>query len=327
MIEVIDCSVLYGSDAWARDNRPDLAHHVDAAIWQAHQNRAAAAGIRLTGAAIMPFPAADRSASDAGPAFDAENDIVITAAAGGRQDGDGLRAVCAVVPGDTASVEALARRLEDGAPVMGVKLWPYLGRFDLDALVSDTALLRLVRDHRLAVFMHPGNGREAHHRPGFAGIRATPDVAISVAEALPDITCVIGHVARLCPDTLMRAGRLASVFIDLSGLTSLGRWQEGGVDGLPVAGGAVFAGMTPGQILARLTDGMPGDDVPGMGLGGRLLFGTTWPFCTWWGIDLADDVAMVANAPVSATTRSMILRDNARALFARCGARAGTVPA
>lgn len=299
MIEVLDGCVLWGRDAWAAENRPDLAHAAGAAEWQARVARARVQGIALVGGLAMPFPSApDRD-------FAAANRAVLDAAA---PDGPApeLAPVMAVRPGDPRSLDDLDAALATGAPV-GIKLWPYMAGHDLSALAADSALVDRIAAHRLMVLMHVGNGREGASRPAFPPVRATPADALAVARDLPAVPVVIAHAARLCEATLAGIADAPTVVLDLSGLTSLGRWREGGRDGLPVDGGERLAALGSEGIVTALIDEF--------GLADRLVFGTTWPFCAWWGAEAAEEVDLVASAVADPAVREAILAGTLRRLL------------
>lgn len=299
MIEVLDGCVLWGRDAWAAQNRPDLAHSAGAAEWRGRVEQAKGQGIALAGGLAMPFPSApDRD-------FAAANRAVLDATAP-EGPAPELAPVLAVRPGDPRSLDDLDAALATRRPV-GIKLWPYMGGFDLAALSADAALMDRLETHRLMVLMHVGNGREGVSRPAFPPVSASPADALAVARDLPPVPVLIAHVARLCEATLAGLADTPTVVLDLSGLGSLGRWREGGRDGLPAEGGERLAALGAAGALKALI----GD----FGLGGRLLFGTTWPFCTWWGADLAREVAMIGESVGETALREAILGGTLRRLL------------
>lgn len=303
MINVFDGAVLWGNDAWAAKNRPDLAHAVDANSWMERIGRAKAQGIEVRGGLAMPFP------STPNQDFISVNRAILSST-GPEGPARILSPILAVRPDDAKSLDDLDAALSIGAPV-GIKLWPYMGGFDLAALTADTALVDRIMANRLIVLVHVGNGREMATRPAFPRVRAMPTDALACARELSDVPFIIGHVARLCPATLAGAAETPNVMFDLSGLTSLGRWQENGEEGLPVANGKSLAALGPVGALRAL--------VKDYGLSARLIFGTTWPFCTWWGIDLVDDVALVEAAGFDLATRTSILTGTLSTLIACSG--------
>lgn len=299
MMEVWDGSMLWGSDAWVKQNRPDLMHTVGPLQWTARVNQLNAEGVTLGGGLLMPFPSAiDRD-------FLLSN-LAVAEAVSGAGPAAVARPVYAVRPNDPRNADMLRTLAETGPPA-GIKLWPYMGGYSLHRLLEDQALIDILVASRMLVLMHVGNGRERLSRPAFPDVDASPELALHCAEALGDVPVIIGHVARLCPATLERLARTPNAYVDLSGLTSLRRWFEHGEEGLPVDAGKALAARGDLHILRALVDTF--------GLGDRLVFGTTWPFCRWWGIDLLDDVELVSKAGLAPHVQKAILRDTLKGLI------------
>jgi predicted TIM-barrel fold metal-dependent hydrolase len=302
MIEVMDASILWGTDAWVRDNRPELRHSVTEGDWREWVKQSERNRIRIIGGLVMPFP------STPVRDFRAANAQVRRACASYGAE-SGLLPVFAVRPGDTQSVDDLEAILDDGKSVAGVKLWPYMGGFNLDEVLHDQRLIQILVDRKLLLLMHVGNGRERMTRPVFPDVRATPDIALRCARELPDIPIIIGHLARLSEKVLLETLDTSNLYLDYSGLTSLGRWQEGGRDGLPVDSGEALAREGAVKVIDIM--------VNNYNLQERILFGTTWPFCTWWNIGLEDDVAVIERANINASARSKIYSGNLARLLER----------
>src|SRR5438477_3899624 len=145
MEDILDLYFQIGVDVWLSNNRPELAHRAapeDLAGWK---QRLADGGLRLRGAGIVPFPSAED------PGYRQANAVVEDFARRGGPDGLTLAPFYAVVPGDGGAAARLRAVLDQGAPCLGIKLWPYMGRFSLPALLEDRPLLDLVRERHLIV--------------------------------------------------------------------------------------------------------------------------------------------------------------------------------
>lgn len=291
---VIDASRLWGVDHWVRQNLSAWAHSSGADDLLHHTNSSEALGFQLTGSLIMPFP------STPDGSFSTANEAVAHAAAANAK----MRPIYAVHPGRGAEAVDELMKLDLISPCVGVKLWPYLGRFNLDDILDNFELVRYLSTGQKCIFMHVGNGREQETRPVFPDVRATPDIAVKCARELSDIRIIVAHAARLCPKTLTAIAALPNTYLDFSGITSLGRWREGGLDGLAVSAGLSLAALGPSEVLRRL--------VYDYSLERKLLFGTTWPFSLWWGVDVLDDIAFLRDAPISHGAKENIFFNNIR---------------
>ncbi|ACM31486.1 MULTISPECIES: amidohydrolase family protein [Rhizobium/Agrobacterium group] len=293
MTKIYDATRLWGVDYWAKENKKEWAHSSGTYEWHLHKKALQGKGYEILGAAIMPFP----STPD-GTFLNANRQV---GAVPGKETN--LAPIYAVQPnGGAKAVDELAVSDELYQSV-GIKLWPYLGKFNLDDLLSNDSLVKYLKENKKSVLMHVGNGREKITRPVFPDVRATPDVAIKCAMELNDIPVIIAHVARLCPRTLDLVRETPNAYLDLSGLTSLGRWKENGEDGLPVDAGKTLASLGPQAVLHRL--------VTEFGLEDKLVFGTTWPFCSWWGIDVVDDVELIEGADLTPSIKEKLFWRNA----------------
>ncbi|MBD9653127.1 amidohydrolase family protein [Ensifer sp. ENS09] len=294
MASVFDATRLWGIDHWAKENKPEWVHFSGVDEWHHAQKDLCQRGHEIRGAAIMPFP------STPDGTFLSANSYVAKASPGIQKN---LAPIYAVRPDCGAQAVDELATADELHPSVGIKLWPYLGKFNLDDLLLNDELLGYLRRYKKSVLMHVGNGRERATRPLFPDVRATPDIAVKCAIALDDIPVVIGHVARLCPKTLDLVREVPNAYLDLSGLTSLGRWKENGEDGLPVADGKVLASLGPYGVLDRL--------ITEFGLEDKLVFGSTWPFCSWWGLDVTDDVDFLDKSDLSASIKHKIFWENA----------------
>lgn len=303
MADVVDFGFQLGVDHWLEQNSPELAHRSTLSDLAAAAEGLASAGHSLHGAVLFPFPSApERNYREA-------NERVCRAV---LEAGLTPRyPVYAVIPGDVQSVSWLAEALASGQPCLGVKLWPYMGRFSLPAVLDDERLLTLVRDHRLLVMSHVGTGREYRTRPAFPVVRADAAAALELASRLPELDFLFGHLLRLSGRALAKAATLRNVWLDTSGLSTLGRWMEGGVDVLPADDAGDLARATPAAILQRL--------VSDYGLGDRLVFGSNWPFCTWWKFGVRDEVDLLLQSGLSDQHVERILSVTATALVASHG--------
>ncbi|MDP9583675.1 UNVERIFIED_ORG: putative TIM-barrel fold metal-dependent hydrolase [Burkholderia contaminans] len=299
-MDIFDGSVLWGKDAWVARNRPDLQHVVGNAELAKYTSEVRQAGCVLRGVLLMPFPSTPTNEYT-------QSNRDLARAVREFSGNFELKPVYAATPGDKARLDNLVM-LNNDVPAVGIKLWPFMGHFHLDDILEDVALVEFVRKNRLPIFMHVGNGREHLVRPAFPNVRATPDVALNCARALPDVPIVIGHVARLCPRTLEAMSSVPNTYLDLSGLTSLGRWQEVGRNGLPVDSGTTLAKLGPVEILRRL--------VREYGLGNQIIFGSTWPFCAWWGNTFCDDTDLLHHAQLPDPYEKAISRDTLERLLA-----------
>jgi predicted TIM-barrel fold metal-dependent hydrolase len=305
MNQIFDLYFQLGTDHWLRGNRPALPHQSSAADLERQAAIFQAAGYQLAGAALVPFPSVpDRD-------YAAANELVAGAARTGVAAAVPVAAIHAVIPGDERSVRSVADRIAGGEPCLGIKLWPYMGGFSLSALREDRRLLDLVIRHRLLVFMHVGTGREVLDRAAFPPVAADPSAAMDVVCSLPEIDFVAGHLLRLSRPALERAARVDNVFIDTSGLSSIGRWREGGRPGLPADDAGSLADLSAGELLAALIDDL--------GLQRRLVFGTNYPFCGWWGSIPLGEAALIDYAPIAPQARRDILFTNAARLVRNHG--------
>lgn len=309
MAHIFDFYFQIGVDDWAKNNRPELAHTSVRADFKRHSAEFAAQGHQYQGAVIFPPP------SDTELSYAEANRIIYEAATGGSAPGEPeeiLFPVYAVTPRHAGSLEWLRRRLEEGSPLLGIKLWPYMGRFSLTDFLRDKELVELVLRHGLLVMMHVGTGRELQARNVFADVAADPATAVQVAAELPEADFLFAHLLRLSEPALEKAAQLKNVYLDTSGLTSLGRWQEGGRNGLPANDAGALATQAPVEIIGRLAEEF--------GLSEKLVFGSNWPFCKWWGSSVREEASLILDAPIASRSRANILAGNGLRLLAQHGA-------
>jgi predicted TIM-barrel fold metal-dependent hydrolase len=308
MAQIFDFYFQIGVDDWARNNRPELAHASNREDFKRHTEEFAAEGHQYQGAVIFPPP------SDTDLSYTQANRIIYETATGGPAQSEQEEIffpVYAVAPRNSGSLEWLKRRLEEGGPVLGIKLWPYMGRFSLTDFLRDKELVELVLRHRLLVMMHVGTGRELKARNVFADVAADPATAVQVAAELPEADFLFAHLLRLSEPALEKAAQLKNVYLDTSGLTSLGKWQEGGRNGLPANDAGNLAAQAPVEIIGRLAEEF--------GLSEKLIFGSNWPFCKWWGSSVREEASLILDAPISSRSRENILAGNALRLLAQHG--------
>lgn len=299
MIAIHDSYFQIGIDHWLAHNQPQLPHQSSHGDVQEQAGRLVSTNLKVVGATIMPFP------SVAGRDYSEANSLVRSTAAD-SSCAIPLFPVYAIIPCDGGMItwlDAVVRK--EGC--FGIKLWPYMGRFSLDQLLEDQPLIDLIVRNRLVVFMHVGTGREPETRPAFPNVSAGPSTAVHVAQELPEIRFVMGHLLRLSVPNLERAAELDNVFLDTSGLSSIGLWQEGGRDGLFADDAGSFTTEPPPRIITRL--------VKEMGFGRRLLYGSNWPFCEWWGGSPAAEVNPILEAGITDEERGAVLLRNADELF------------
>lgn len=290
---IIDAHHLLGVDHWLRQNLPSLAHK--------HNGKDVVTSLDSVTdkwiAYVSPFP----SCQDKD--YIHENEYVLDACA---QDSR-LRAIVAVNPLVPSSCTALERFLSAGADIHGIMIWPILCRIDLEMLAKNCWFSDITRQWSLPVTVHVPAGNEQRIGRVERMERYLPQHAISLAAALPDVRFNLSHVLRLSSSALQAASTLPNVWMDTSGLTSLGMLVEQGEFVFPADDAGLAARLPPHEVLRMLVDELM--------LGNRLMYATSTPFNTWWGCDAALDFQLLERAGLSASQLRALTFENAFQFF------------
>jgi predicted TIM-barrel fold metal-dependent hydrolase len=156
-------------------------------------------------------------------------------------------------------------------------IWPILCDLDLLALADDDAFWTIIERHDLPVTVHVGSGDEANYRSAVRRNSYGPMDAAELAHRRPSIRFNLSHILRLSRPALQSVSGLRNVWTDLSGYSSFGVWREKGHDVFPAADPVVGPGEW--KRLGRILE----DE---FGLKDRVMFGSSEPFCRWWGSSL-----------------------------------------
>ncbi|MGJ5079303.1 amidohydrolase family protein [Bradyrhizobium sp. HKCCYLS3013] len=267
-MSIFDSHLLLGRDDWLAANKPELAHRLGL-----DEIRTMFAEVAPDGrwrAAACPFPSAPEQN------YREENAAVLQCAAIEPR----LLPVAAINPNDVESRAFLER---DGGKFAGIIIWPILCKVDLRRLARDDAFWTIVKRLDLPVSIHVGTGEEPSYRDAIHANAYGPLDAIEVAEANPAIRFNLLHALRLSRSALQRAACISNVWTDLSGYSSYGSWTEGGREIFPAKDPVVGPGAY-GALPKILADEF--------GLGDRILFGSSEPFCRWWGLTLKAEYAI-----------------------------------
>jgi predicted TIM-barrel fold metal-dependent hydrolase len=278
-VTVFDCHLLLGRDAWLAENKLELAHAL--ALEEARLLFAAVAPDGDWLAAACPFPSARE------PSYREENAAILEAASAEPR----LLPVAAVNPSN-AEWRAFLER--SGSCLAGIQILPILCNLNLREVAKDDDFWALVKQHDLPVSIHIATGEEPSYRSAVRQNVYAPLDAVQVAEARPDIRFNLLHALRLSRSALSAVARLDNVWTDLSGYSSHGAWAECGRD-IFAAADAVVGPADYGELLRILEEEF--------GLAGRIMFGSSEPFCRWWGSSLEREHTMYSEASRRRTDR------------------------
>ena len=293
---LIDVHHLLGTDHWLLANMPQLAGSNDAES----ARTALTAGSEHWVAYVLPFP----SSADGG--YSAENRYVLEAAA---QD-PRLRPVLALNPLHTDSREEVARLLRSTHPeIAGLVLWPILCKLDLVALSEDAWFRDLTRSLDLPVTVHVAAGNEQRIGRVPEMQRYLPEHAVALAASLPEVRFNLSHALRLSRSALEAARDLPNIWTDTSGLSALGQWHESGEQVFPADDAGTLGQLSPSEAVATLVDEF--------GFGERLMFGSSYPFNTWWNFDVASERRLVEEGLADPLNLRRVLEDNPRVFYSR----------
>jgi predicted TIM-barrel fold metal-dependent hydrolase len=106
----------------------------------------------------------------------------------------------------------------------------------------------------------------------------------------------------LSVEALTAAAELPNVYVDTAGLRAAGRMQEGGRDVL-FAEDNDLVSRGPRDILHWLVDDM--------GLGDRLVFGSSYPFVASWQSSVVEDAVALREAELADDQLRAVLSGNA----------------
>jgi hypothetical protein len=269
---IFDCHLLLGRDHWLAANKPELAHELS--LEDITAMFAALAPEGRWRAAVFPFPSAPEQT------YREQNAVILNAAAAEPR----LLPVAAINP-NSAESRALLER--EGAKFAGIMIWPILCNLDLKVLAHDDAFWAIVKRLDLPVTIHTATGDEPRYRDAVRRNAYGPMDAVDVAEANPGIRFNLSHALRLSRSALQRVARLPNVWTDLSGYTSCGTWMEGGREIFAAADPVVGPGAY-GELLDILAQEF--------GLAGRIMFGSSEPFCRWWGLTLQGEYTIYSDS-------------------------------
>lgn len=290
---LIDIHHLLGSDRWLTRNMPNLAHENGAEAACAAMNMSAERWL----AYVFPFP------SSADGSYIAENRMVLSAAARDSR----LRPVLALNPMHTEGRADVARLLDAHPEIAGLVLWPILCELDLVALSKDSWFRDLANSCGLPFTVHIAAGNEQRIGRVTRMLRYLPEHALALAGSLPGVRFNLSHALRLSRSALETARQMANIWTDTSGLSALGQWHESGQQVFPATDAGPLGTLSPGEALTALV----GD----YGLGERLMFGSSYPFNTWWGLDVAGERRLVEESLCNPWTRQCIMEYNARSFY------------
>jgi len=258
-MKIFDTHLLLGRDAWLSENKPELACHSDIASASQALDDTGASEWR---AATFPFPSSQDGT------YIPENEAVLRAAQGDNR----LLPVTAVDPSNLENLNWVMDALK-GDKLRGLVIWPILCDLDLSALSVHKPLWQAVAERDIPVTVHVGVGNEPDLGRAVKANHYDAAAAIKLAQALPQVRFNLSHVLRLSAAALEALRSLDNVMMDVSGLSALNRWREAGREVFP-AFDTAFPGSDPQTVLRALAADPDWQK--------RLMFGSSWPFNTWW---------------------------------------------
>ncbi|MEW7009917.1 amidohydrolase family protein [Lentilitoribacter sp. EG35] len=290
---LFDAHVLIGQDYWLGNNKPELAHTLD--VEDACSVLSIAADGSQWRAAAMPFPSARE------PNYVYENNYVIDSSSKDNR----LIPIAVANPKNAENFAYLQSKAAAGL-LGGLMIWPILCDLDLRELADDVTFWSFVEQYDLPVTLHVATGDEPNYRNTVACNHYGPLDAVRLAARWPDVRFNLSHALRLSRPALEEVAKLRNVWTDLSGYSSFGRWREARKETFPSHEPIIGPGYHN-----KLLDVLHRD----YGLEGRILFGSSEPFCRWWGFSAKREYAIYKQMPIAEKMKMEFV--NAAELFYR----------
>ena len=278
---VWDGHLLFGIDHWMHLNNPTLPY----------TNGQHQISEDVVCSLITPFP------SSPNQAYLEENQRIFDYV---RKNPSAI-AVFALNPSSPENREAVSDFVSR-QPCCGIVLWPILCRMDLSELVRDGWFRDFMNRFSGFTYIHTGAGNEqALGRVAKQGSYG-PQQVLAVAEAFPKNKFILGHLLRLSEEELRKAKHMDNVVLDTSLISGHQRWFERDVNVFPAVTAGELAQLSPGEILEKLCGEY--------GLGKKLVFGSSYPYCQWWGSSYEDELRLITEAKISQEMKQDILQGN-----------------
>lgn len=285
--KVIDVHHLVGMDDWLSKNKPELEHKN---MLEEFYNLNNSSGIKWE-THILPFP----SSKDG--TYKYENKIIKDLS----EKNNSLIPEFALNPHLEESYCYVIRSLEKFSKA-GIVIWPILCDIDLPDLKNNKYFIEMTKKKNVWITIHVGAGNEKSiSRVDKLG-RYCPLDALNLAEYFPETRFNLSHLLRLSITALEKVKNFENVVMDTSGLSSHNRWYENEKSIFHANDAGYFIKLNSAQVLKSLVN---------MGLGKRIVFGTSYPYCNWWNYSIEDELDLILNADISSDEKNNILYNNA----------------
>lgn len=287
-MEVWDCHLLFGTDHWMRMNNTTLPFfNKQCAPVLANDT------FSIGRSFITPFP------SSPDQAYAEENALIFEAA---EKSATGIP-VYALNPNNTANRNTV-QRFTDGREQCGIILWPILCQMDLSALIQDPWFRDFMEHFKGWIYIHTAAGNEEDLGRVKKQGNYNAKQVLELAQAFPKNKFILGHLLRLSVDELWAAREMDNVVLDTSLVSGQLRWFEKGKNVFPAASSGKMMTLSAKQILECL--------IGEYQLSKKLVFGSSYPYCQWWGYSYDDEIRLITGLNVSDRIKQDILCGNIR---------------
>lgn len=284
---IIDSHSLVGVDFWLSNNKSELRHRNDLEEYQ----KALKSVANSYKSVIMPFPSSKNGS------YMAENRYILEL----HQKYDWTIPVLAFNPCSKENIRFVSEKLENGE-VKGLVLWPVLCKLDLDMLSKDDQFDYVLRKYKPWITVHVGAGNEKDIHRVTKLNNYSPVDSVKLAAEYPDVKFNLSHVLRISEHALSMAENMENVIIDISGICMHKRWYEYGTNVFPASDSVKLKELDSSEIIYELMHNEQ--------LANKLVFGTQYPFDTWCGFDIKEEIELVKNARLEKTLFEQLMYKN-----------------
>lgn len=275
-MKIIDCHHLFGSDLWLSENKSELACKNDYNQLKKQMDSIADDWKTF----ILPFPSSKNNK------YLYENQMIKNAAI----LDDKILPVFALNTYFDECYNQVGMLLSETA-YPNIVLWPILCEIDLIELSKNNKFIKFCEKHNPLVTIHVAAGNESDIGRISELKRYCASDAVYLATQLPHIKFNLSHVLRLSMNALEKAAELTNIVLDTSGISSHNLWYEKGQNVFPSKDSSDFKYCSHEEVITIL--------VKKYELGSKLVFGSSYPFNSWWGFNLKSELDMINRSDLS----------------------------
>lgn len=284
-MKIIDVHQLWGIDIWLSKNKPNLFYKNDENIFFTEVS-----SNKLLKTFLTPFPSSHDNS------FYYENIIIKEL----TNENDLFYPVYGLNTNSKDSYKFFDTISNENK--FGVMITPILCRIDFLELSKDNRFIDFCLEYEPCITIDTPAGNEVLIGRVNDFKNCQPEDALELSLKLDNVNFNMAHLFRLSENALRESKNLKNVMLDTSGVSSNKVWIENGYNVFP-SPNSILDNLTPEEILKTLIDEYELED--------KIMFGSIFPFCKWWGNSFNDEINLINNLDTSSETKEKIFHKNA----------------